>query len=258
LPFDFANKAYKTFGVIPDAIISRRNGVDGLSVIDKAPNPFYSDVRVCATVPAYNERGEMIFWYPIGDLPSKGFTDDKIGYLTREYARGYPMYIFPDPRREGFTTFTGHRHAPVIDLTRDMLAGPMTVPLGLRMLYTVYYTEAAYTTKDGWAMMQFMGKKNGWAADDSAIIRSVDDIKYLEKQGYLDVKPIEAAEFPNPGAGFTVAPVFYNPTGGAIYPDAMLFMTMKDGKPLPTEYIFEQQFNCLKKYGTFCTKEATD
>lgn len=168
------------------------------------------------------------------------------------------MYIFPDPKQEGFTTFSGHRHAPVLDLTRDRMAGPISIPLGIRQVFAVYYTERAFNTKDGWAMMQFMRKKNGEASDDTAILKTVDDIKYLEKLGYVDVKPLGITDGYTPNYEFTIAPVFYNPTRGAIYPDAKLLMTIKNGSPLAAEQMFVQQFECLLKLGDFCSTGLAD
>ena len=251
IPFDFSDTYYKTNGVIPDAILGRRTGEDGLSVFDKAPYEMFSNVRVLATVPAYDQFGNLMYWYPAGDLSAKAFTDDKAGYIARERAGQFPIYLFPDPRKEGFTMFTGHRHAPMIEVSKQ--AGALAYPLGIRMVYVVYYTERG-VGKEGFEMMQYMGKKNGWAVDDTAILKTVDDIRYLEKQGFVTVTALGASEGPTPGNPYTIAPVFENPTGGAIYPDAMLFMTMKDGGPLPAEAMFSQQFQCLQKYGTFCDK----
>jgi hypothetical protein len=238
-------------GVIPDSILNRRTGQDGLSVFDKAPYEMYSSVRVCATAPAYDQWGNMMFWYPIGDLSSNGFTPDKTGYYARQRALQSPIYIFPDPRKEGFTMFSGHRHAPLIEVSKQV--GAVAFPIGIRAVYTVYYTEKGLG-KEGLEMMLYMGKKNGWAADDTAILKTADDIRYLEKQGLVHVTPLGDQEGPNPAVGYTIAPIFENPTGGAIYPDAMLFMTMKDGYPLAAEQMFDQQFRCLQKYGTFCDK----
>jgi hypothetical protein len=250
IPFDFSNTYYKTNGVIPDAIFNRRTGEDGFSVFDKAPYEMYSNVRVTATVPAYDQYGNLMYWYPVGDLGAKSFTPDKTGYNARERAGQSPMYIFPDPRKEGFSMFTGHRHAPLIEVSKQ--AGAIAFPQGIRMVYVVYYTERG-VGKEGFEMMQYMGKKNGWAADDTAILKTVDDIRYLEKQGFIKVSVL-GGEGPDPGNPYTIAPIFENPTAGAIYPDAMLFMTMKDGRPLPAEEMFWQQFQCLQKYGTFCDK----
>jgi hypothetical protein len=252
IPFDFADQYYKVNGIIPDEIMNRRNGTDGLSVFDKAPYEMYSNVRVCATVPAYDQSGNMMFWYPAGDLGLNSFTPDKTGKYARENANQFPIYIFPDPRREGFSMFTGHRHAPIIDLSKQMTAGA-TQRLGIRVVYTVYFTEKS-RSKDAWKLMQYMGDKNGWGADDTPILKSVDDMVYMRNQGYVVVTRLASNDGPDVSGPYTVAPVFENPTGGAIYPDAMLFMTMKDGHPLEAEMMFDQQFQCLQKYGNFCEK----
>lgn len=252
IPFDYADATYKTNGVIPNAILARRNGQDGMSVFDRTPNPMYNEVRVIATVPAYDQNGEMMFWFPLGELSLTSFTPDKMGTVTRQFAEKFPIYIFPDPRLDGFTPFQGHRHAPVIDLSAQAGYIAPLDPLNIRVMYTVYFTERAFTTKDGWAMMQFMGNKNGWGADDTPILKSVDDINYLADQGYVDVKPVHNGEVHYPIGQFVIAPVFQNPTGGAIYPDAFLMMTLKEGKPLEHEDMFIRNFTCLQKMLIFC------
>lgn len=250
-PFDFSNAFYKVNGVIPEAIESRRTGADGISVPDKAPNDLYSDVRVLATVPAYDQDGNAMFWFPLGDLRSESFTPDKEGIKARETARKFPIYIFPDPKIDTWTAFTGHRHAPVIDVSKQWGVTSVKNPLSIRMFYTVTYTDMA-RGKQGWEMMQYMGKKNGWDTDDTPILKTVDDIFYLNKMGYVDVEQVWSGELVRPSLGFTIAPVLENPTAGAIYPDAFLIMMMKDGKPLPAEDVFVRQFTCLQKTLDFC------
>jgi hypothetical protein len=256
IPFDFSDQYYKTHGILTYEIMSRRTGNDGISVFDKAPYDMYGNVRVLATVPAYDQFGQMLFWYPLGDLNYKSFTPDKIGLMAREKARDYPMYIFPDPGLDYFTTWTGHRHAPVIDITRQPMAGPAAYPMGIRMVYTVYYTERA-RDKDGIKLMAYIGGKNGWDAANTPILNNVDDIRFLENQGFVKVAPLWVGErdFHQPNWGYTLAPFFQDPTGGAIYPDAMLFMTLKDGVALDRELMFERQFNCLRKTGQYCDKD---
>jgi len=41
---------------------------------------------------------------------------------------------------------------------------------------------------------------------------------------------------------------------GAIAPDAFLWMSTKEGLPLPAEQIFVTQFDCLKLTGEWCIK----
>jgi hypothetical protein len=43
-----------------------------------------------------------------------------------------------------------------------------------------------------------------------------------------------------------------DPVKGAIARDAYLWMATVDGRPLQNEEMFVQQFNCLKKIGTWC------
>ena len=54
-PFDFSDKYYNANGVIPEMLIGRKNGADGESVFDSASERKYNNVRITATLPAYNE-----------------------------------------------------------------------------------------------------------------------------------------------------------------------------------------------------------
>jgi hypothetical protein len=169
---------------------------------------------------------------------------------ARETARQFPIYIFPDTGAASFSVFTGHRHAPVIDLSHSA-SGPFmpTNPLSMRVVLVVNYTSNTFTD-DGHQMMKFFGAKNGWATDRTAILKTVDDIRSLENQGYVTVSPLP---IPNADAPvYTLAHVLTNPTSGAIYPDAFLSMNLMDGQQLASEQIFVQQFNCLQKLGIYC------
>lgn len=252
IPFDFADEYYQVNGVMPDMIMARRTGTDGLSVFEQSIDPMiYSPVRVLVTVPAYNQAGDMLYWYPLGELKRAAFTHDGAGKMAQIAAQEFPMFIFPDTRYDGFTAFANHRHAPVLDLSKYWLGGREMDPLGLRQMYIVTFTDKAFT-KEGLHMMQYLGNKNGWGTDDTPIIKSVDEIRFLERLGYVVVQATGASEYHGMVGDYAVAPVFTNPKGGAIYPDAFLWMSLKDGEPLKTEEMFMLNFDCLKKEGTWC------
>src|SRR5215211_4038616 len=85
-PHDFSDKFYVNQGIDPTLLVGRRNGLDGLSVIDKMVSSSYTNVRVLVTVPAYNGTGELMYWYPLGELYEKGFMDTKLGYEAKQIA----------------------------------------------------------------------------------------------------------------------------------------------------------------------------
>ena len=53
-PFDFSDKYYYVNGVLTDTLIGRKNGADGESVFDWTYDRRYSNVRITATLPAYD------------------------------------------------------------------------------------------------------------------------------------------------------------------------------------------------------------
>jgi hypothetical protein len=251
-PFDFADDYYLVNGLSPKWIVDRRTGSDGWSVFDKATDPNHSEIRVLGTIPAYNEFGELMFWYPLGDFEDNAFTEDRAGANARRAAANSPIYIFPDRFVTNFSAFTNGRHAPVIDNSwaRSWKLDPNR--LGLREIFVVNYTEKAFD-KEGIEMMAFFGKKNGFATDDTPILKSIDDIRYLEKMEFVTVVSNKASEIIDPiRARYAIAPIIADPRNGAIKGDAFLWMFTKDGQPLPSEEIFVTQFGCLKDKGDWC------
>jgi hypothetical protein len=225
--------------------------MDGLSVFDKKIDTSYTNVRILVTVPAYDQDGEPMFWYPLGELLDNGFTDNKLGALARQTATLFPIYVFPDSKAPIFNSFVGMRHAPIIDNSWNMYLSRELNPVGLRQILTVTYTEKAFS-KEGYETMQYMIKKNGRAADDTPIIRNMADIQDLSKLDLIEIKPIMMAKDPNLRGQFAIAPFIVDPTKGAITPDAFIWMATKDGTTLPSEQIFVFQFGCLQKTGEWC------
>jgi hypothetical protein len=250
--FDFSNDFYLMNGIYPRSVIDRRTGTDGWSVFGKSTDPRHNQVRVIGTMPAYNQFGEPMYWYPLGNFDDIAFTEDKTGVRANEAAAKSPIYIFPDRHMANVASVMYGRHAPVIDLSWSTFTRGDLNPLGLREVYVVNYTEKAFG-KEGVEMMRFFGKKNGFATDDTPILNCVDDIRYLEKLGFVTVVLNKYADDVYPsGTRYTIAPVITDPKNGAIRPDAFLWMFTKDGQVLPNEAIFEYQFGCLKKQGDWC------
>ena len=178
-PHDFTDKYYASNGVYAPAIFGRRDGTDALSVFSDSSNPIHRNVRIVATIPGYNEYGDIVYWYPLGELKASGFTKDKIGVHAREMASHFPIYVFPDTTVIDFRTFANTRQASLLDNTWSQADRNMN-PLGLRAIFVVNYTEKAFS-KEGIEMMEFFGKKNGMSTNNTPIIRNMDDLTYLMK-----------------------------------------------------------------------------
>lgn len=252
-PFDFSDSVYIDNGINPKAIIGRRTGTDGLSVIDKIELPQYTNVRVLATIPAYTEYGEIMFWYPLGEILDSGFLDDKSGAVAKQRASLFPIYVFPDPRVMGSNSFAGTRQAPIIDNSWNMYTGRELNATGLRQIVVVNYTDKAFT-KEGFEMMNYMGGKNGLAVDDTPIIKSLYDLDELLKAELIKFETVPTLYDPGRIGDYAISPVIRDPTMGVIAPDAFLWMSTKDGTVLPGEEMFLMQFNCLQKTGYWCAK----
>ena len=244
-PHDFTDKYYASNGVYAPAIFGRRDGTDALSVFSDSSNPIHRNVRIVATIPGYNEYGDIVYWYPLGELKASGFTKDKIGVHAREMASHFPIYVFPDTTVIDFRTFANTRQASLLDNTWSQADRNMN-PLGLRAIFVVNYTEKAFS-KEGIEMMEFFGKKNGMSTNNTPIIRNMDDLTYLMKY-----EMVEASAMKYNGGDYAIDPEIMDPVNGVIAADAFLWMAMVDGKTLDSEELFVQQFNCLKKIGTWC------
>jgi hypothetical protein len=247
-PHDFTNEFYEMNGVLWKSIQNRRNGSDGLSVFSQSSNPWHTDVRVIATIPAYDHYGRMLFWYPLGDIDDYGFTPDVAGAKALATARQLPIYVFPNSKLQDYRLFATTRQAALIDNTWMEIAGEEPNPLGLHEVFFVTYTEKAFG-EEGLEMMEYMSKKNGLAADDTPILRTMDDLRMMMKLELITLVSIR--ELP---ATFAIAPTISDPTNGAIARDAFLWMPTKDGRPLPSEIVFSQLFGCLQKTGSVCTE----
>jgi len=247
-PHDFTNRYYATNGVFAPAIYGRRNGSDALSVFGSSSNPIHTHVRVVATIPGYNENGDIIYWYPLGELQASGFTHDKLGVEARELASHFPIYVFPDTSVVDFRTFANTRQASLLDNAWSQ-ADRFMNPLGLREIFVVNYTEKAFA-EEGIEMMNYFGKKNGMSVNNTPIIRTKEDLNFLMKYGM-----IEASAMKYIGGSYAINPEILDPTNGAIASDAYLWMATLDGNTLAREEMFVMQFNCLRKTRNWCINE---
>ena len=246
-PHDFTTEYYAMFGINAKGIIGRRTGTDGLSVFSPSSNPFHTNVRITATIPAYDQHGDMLFWYPLGELQDYGFNDDKAGAQMREMAANFPIYVFPNTKIASYATFANTRQAALMDNSFSMTNTEDVNPLGIREIIIVNYTEKAFG-KEGIEMMDYFVKKNGASADDTPLIRSMEDIQFL-----LKYEMISADSMKMIGGRYAINPIIFNPTKGAIAQDAFIWMATKDDKPLPSEDAFVWQFHCLQKTGNWCS-----
>lgn len=246
-PHDFTNDYYELNGIVGKVIINRRTGSDGLSVFGNSSNPNHTNVRITATIPAYDHNGDVLFWTPLGEIEEYGFTHDKIGWEMRELAKHFPIYIFPHSKLQDYRLFANTRQAALMDNTWWMLIGQDLNPPMFREIIFVTFTEKAFT-EEGAEMMAFMTKKNGTGADDTPILRDIGDLQIMLKWDLISMA--SAKGYPT----YAIAPMIADPTNGVIANDAFLWYATKDGPPLPTEEMFATQFGCLQKTGNWCGK----
>lgn len=246
-PHDFTVEYYAMHGIQAKGIIDRRTGTDGLSVFSNSSNPFHTNVRVIATMPAYDQNGDMLFWYPLGELQDYGFNEDKAGAQLRETATNFPIYVFPNTKVVSYRTFANTRQAALMDNSFSTTNTEDSNPLGIREIITINFTEKAFG-KDGFEMMDYFLKKNGVSADDTPLIRSMEDIQLLLKYEMVTADTMKGIG----GGRYAINPIIFNPTNGVIAQDAFLWLATKDDRPLPSEDIFVWQFHCLQKTGNWC------
>ena len=248
-PHDFTNAYYAKNGILGREILNRRTGSDGLSTFGNSSNPLHRNIRVTATIPAYDESGGLILWYPLGEVTYNGFTQDTIGWETRELARQFPIYIFPHSKLADPRLIFNTRQAALMDNSWFVVIGQDSNlnPLGIREVLSVTYTEKAFT-EEGREMMNYMAKKNGMAADDTPILSSMEDLIMMMKHEMITTRSGMAKSLPI----FAIAPMISDPTNGVIAKDAFLIFATKVGTPLPSEVLFSWQFSCLQKTGQWC------
>lgn len=246
--YDFNNTFYSQNGIRPGRLLQRRNGQDGLSVIDRPLQPNQRAVRITLTAPAYDDSGAPIFFAPDAVFGEDAFARNAAGRDAREIARSFPLYEFPRSANGPGEVFP-KRQASLVDLRGGYFSND---PLGLWILTFVEYTEAALTTAQGQAALADLADRNGFDADGTPIIRTVSEIEALESRGFVTV-----SELPRDGSlgpPYFVCPVFKDPRDGAIAPDAFLDMVTDDnGDILPAEAFLQQEFDCLQQTGDSCS-----
>lgn len=256
-PHDFTDDYYATQGINGRSIIGRRNGYDYLSTFSYSSNPTHSNVRVLATLAARGLNGELLFWFPLGQISMKGFTLDRIGSAARKNALSSPIYVFPKrvdiPMGPGSFSIFDVRQSSLIltgKTASDTLGREAS---GLHVIAYVNYTDKAFT-KDCEEMMNFMLKKNGPAADGTPAIVDMNDLQMLV--GHEMVSVITGNFFDSQSGEpiYALAPVVGDPTDGAIARDAFLILPKLNDEFLPSETIFVEQFGCLQRNKTWCLK----
>lgn len=240
--FDFTDRFYERNGVKVSALVGRRSGTDGLSVVDRSPDRDHRDVRVTFTLPGYDHSGDTLFWTVLADLAPKPFTKNEAGREAKEIAEESPVYVFPT--RDGDPLGVGNsRQADVIDMRHGYFSKN---PLGLWVHVFVSYTDAAFDTPEGREALAELEDRNGLALDGTPIITDIGDIEDLQDDGFVTLQ-----KRPKDAVGrYFACPVFKDPRNGGIAKDAFL-ATIRDegGDPLPAEQHFVDDFESLQKTG---------
>lgn len=234
-PFDFTDKAYYQNGVLAELLIGRKNGADNESVIDSTDDSRYTNVRITATFPAYDEDGNTIFWNYYAGLPKNGFTEDTNGTRAVEIAFATPLYVFPS-----VTVKNSDRQAALIR-TKDTYFEKNQI--GISAVFFVEYS-ALSNTKSGRAALQSLAKRNGISVDGTPIIRTEEELYALRKEGLVTVnQPSLDEPYFTP---FAIAKVIQVPAGGITADAFLIYVKGGDGKPLPSEADIVSKFECYR------------
>jgi hypothetical protein len=240
--FDFSDAFYTSNGVRVDALVGRRSGTDGLSVVDRAPDRNHRDVRVTFTLPGYDPSGHPLFFTVLSDLAPNPFTSNSAGRTAKQIAEASPVYVFPT--RDGDQTGVGNsRQADLVDTSHGYFSND---PLGLWVHVFVRYADKAFTTQAGKRALADLARRNGIALDGTPIIKTVSELDNLKQQGFIQLlkRPLDQQ------GRYFVCPVYKDPREGAIRPDAFLAtVRQQDGTPLPAEKHFVNEFNSLQTTG---------
>jgi hypothetical protein len=237
-PFDFAERYYAANGIEPSMLLNRRNGVDGLSVIDYPSERNRNNVRVIATQTAYGPGGETLFWNLYAEFDKNAFTAGPAGQSAFDLAYGFPVYTFPSTSQKG-----GERQSSVIDVSEGYFEKNV---LGIGVVMTVEYN--APTGREDAAYLAEMGKRNGLSVDGTPIIRTTKEIGQLLRRNLISLSTRGSS-----GDGqlpFIVGKVMEYPNHGAIADDAfLLYIKDATGKPIESEAFFITAFECIKNGG---------
>lgn len=237
-PFDFGDKYYHVNGVLTDTLIGRKNGADGESVFDQTYDRRYSNVRITATLPAYDASGAGVFWNYYTGVPKYGFTEDENGQNAVSLAYVHPLYMFPST-----TMKNSDRQSALVRMGEGYFEKNT---LGIAAVFLVEYTDKV-DTKTGQEILKLLAGRNGISADGTPIIRTGKEIDGLLEEGLITItQPSLDEPYRTP---FAVAKVMQY-AEGAITPDAFLkYVKEHSGKPLAAEAHFVSMFECLKGGG---------
>ena len=243
-PYDFTDALYRANGINPVGLVGRRNGTDGLSVVDTAPDRIHRNVRVRFTLPAYDTSGKRWYFTVLADVAPNGFTNNAAGTAARRLADASPVYVFPTVTGDP-TSVGNNRQADMIDMSHGYFSNN---PLGLWVHVCVTWTDKALNTGGGKKALADLQKKNGLALDGTPIIKSESEIDKPDKSGFV----LQSRRSPEEVGRYCVCPVIKDPRDGGIAPDAFLATVRRtDGTPLPAERAFVTDFESLRTTGDY-------
>ena len=246
--YDFTDAFYRRNGVNPTKIVGRRNGADGISVIDTPVKYGQRNVRNLLTLPAYDHSGSPVFWSVMGEFFNDGFTNDAAGRRARQIADNMIEYVFVRKDAANQVGLGSLRQSVMLDMRNGYFSNN---PLGLWTHVWISYTPRAFNTTAGRAALADLRRRNGLATDGTPIIRTLSELDNLLSKGLI------AKRLRNPdgseGPVYSICPVIKDPTDGGIAPDQFLAYTRNpDGTPL--EPIFLNNFLSLQNTGDWGDK----
>ena len=141
--------------------------------------------------------------------------------------------------------------------------------LGMWVITYFWYVDAGFgphQTPACKAALDFMARRNGLSLDGTPIVKSGDELHFLEN----NLQGTEGSDFPQPpitpcategnldasgadpvGAVWLICPAIPDPTRGGIAKDAFVDTVRRgDGSPLDPQ--IAANFNCLQRTGRFC------
>jgi hypothetical protein len=182
-PFDFSDDYYQRNGIDPNRILARVDGTAPISVPDETTDPTRRGIRVLQTTGGFEASGNLLYYNIFGMLKADAFTNDPAGRRARTLADRYRAFIFPkqsgDPLSPGLPN---RRQDNVFDTRNGYFDNN---PLGLWRLVFVSYTDKAFNTEQGQAVVASLKTKNGCDLDGTPILKSASDIDNLARQGFV-------------------------------------------------------------------------
>lgn len=185
-PFDFADETYLTNGIVPDRILMRVNGMDGVSVFDQAPDRFHRGVRVIETTGGFDASGNLLYYNILGMIMPDAFADNEDGMRARAIANHYRAFIFPKRSGDPLSPALPNRRQDNVFDTRDGYFS--NNPLGLWVLVFVSYTDEALYSLKGMSALRRIAERNGVDLDGTPILRTADEIDGLAQAGLVQLR----------------------------------------------------------------------